>query len=117
MKLVCIKCPRGCELTIDGDSVTGNFCPRGLTYAKEEMSCPMRTVTALIKVDGGVVPVKTDKEVPKAKVFDVLNEISKLKPKSVKFGQTVLKNVCDTGANIVVTGDKYINTAKVLGKK
>lgn len=107
MKLVCIKCPRGCELTVEGENVTGNFCPRGLTYAKEEQTCPMRTVTALIKVDGGVVPVKTDKEVPKSKVFDVLKEIEKIKLNKVKFGQVVLSNVCGTDANIVVTGQKY----------
>ena len=78
MKLVCIKCPRGCELDVDGEKVTGNFCPRGIDYAKEEQTCPMRTVTALVKVDGTVVPVKTDKEVPKAEVFRVLEEIAKL---------------------------------------
>lgn len=109
MKLVCIKCPRGCELTVDGDNVTGNFCPRGLTYAKEEQTCPMRIVTALIKVDGGVVPVKTDKEVPKVKVFEVLEEIGKIELKNVKYGQVVLANVCGTGSNIVVTGEKYIH--------
>ena len=30
MKLICIKCPKGCELTIDGDNVSGNQCMRGV---------------------------------------------------------------------------------------
>lgn len=107
MKLICIKCPRGCEITVDGDKITGNSCPRGLAYAKEEQTCPMRTVTALAKVGDSVVPVKTDKEVPKVKVFDVLEEISRLHLKEAKQGDVIVKNICDTGANIVITGNKY----------
>lgn len=107
MKLVCIKCPRGCELEVNEDVVTGNFCPRGLTYAKEEQTCPMRTVTALIKVGDSVVPVKTDREVPKTEISNVLLEISKIHLKKSTFGQVVIKNVCGTGANVVVTGEKY----------
>ena len=107
MKLVCIKCPRGCELEVNGDSITGNFCQRGLNYAKEEQTCPMRTVTALIKVADSVVPVKTDKEVPKTEISNVLREISKVHLKKSAYGQIVIKNVCETGANVVVTGEKY----------
>ena len=107
MKLVCIKCPRGCELDVDGEKVTGNFCPKGIDYAKEEQTCPMRTVTALVKVDNTVVPVKTDKEVPKAQVFAVLEEIAKVHLKTTKEGQVVIKNVSGTGANVIVTGKRY----------
>lgn len=107
MKLVCIKCPRGCELDVDGEKVTGNFCPRGIDYAKEEQTCPMRTVTALVKVDGTVVPVKTDKEVPKAEVFRVLEEIAKLRLKKADEGEVVIKNVAGTTANVIVTGKRY----------
>ena len=39
MKLVCIRCPRGCNLNITKKSngqiiVTGNSCPRGEEYGK-----------------------------------------------------------------------------------
>ena len=51
MKLICIKCPRGCNLTVANGTITGNLCPRGIDYAKEEMTMPMRIVTALIKVN------------------------------------------------------------------
>lgn len=108
MKLICIKCPKGCELTIEKDNITGYTCPRGLDYAKEELTCPKRIVTALAKVKGGlVVPVKTDKEVPKDKIFNVLEEISKLSLKNVKIGDIVIKDCLGTGANIVVTGENY----------
>lgn len=110
MKLICIKCPKGCELTIDKDNISGYTCPRGLDYAKEELDCPKRIVTALAKVKGGlVVPVKTDKEVPKDKIFDLLEEISKLSLKKTKIGDIVIKNCLGSGANIVVTGEIYKN--------
>ena len=49
----CIVCPRGCHLTAEKVvengtetiKVEGNFCPRGVKDATEEMTCPMRTVT------------------------------------------------------------------------
>ena len=108
MKLICIKCPKGCEIVVENDNITGHTCPRGLDYAKEELTCPKRIVTALAKVKGGlVVPVKTDKEVPKEKIFNVLEEISSLSLKNTKIGDIVIKNCLNTGANIVVTGEMY----------
>ncbi|MCR5107337.1 MAG: FAD-dependent oxidoreductase [Lachnospiraceae bacterium] len=52
-KLTCIKCPNGCELTVRRmeDStleVTGNKCPKGLAYAKEEFTHPVRTLTSTV---------------------------------------------------------------------
>ena len=107
MNLICIKCPRGCNLEIQGDNVLGNLCPRGIDYAREEQTCPMRCVTALVKVDNSVVPVKTDREVPKDKIQAVLDEIAKIHLKSVKCGDVVVSNILNTGANIIVTGNKY----------
>ena len=108
MKLICIKCPKGCELDINGEVITGNSCPRGIDYAKEELTTPKRTVTALAKSINGVVPVKTSIEVPKELIFDVLQEISKLKLSDTHIGDNVCKNILNTGADIIVTGDVYI---------
>ena len=109
MNLICIKCPRGCNLVVDWDNITGNLCPRGLEYAKEEMTCPMRTVTSLIKVHNCIVPVKTSREVPKTKIDDVLQQIAKINVKSTKIGDVVLKNVLNLNVDIVVTGEPYIS--------
>ena len=44
-ELTCIVCPRGCRLTIDDNlNVTGNSCPRGAQYAKDEMTNPKRMI-------------------------------------------------------------------------
>ena len=108
MELICIKCPRGCKLQVEKDSITGNLCPRGLDYAKEEMTCPMRIVTALIKVNGSIVPVKTSREVPKEKIDEVLDLISKISVDGTFIGKVVAENILGLGVDIVVTGDAYL---------
>lgn len=108
--LTCIMCPLGCQLTvtIDGDniSVTGNNCKRGEIFGKEEVTCPMRIVTSSVKTEKGVRACKTTKPVPKSMIFDVMKEIEKLRLKSAKFGEVVIKNVLNTGADIVITANE-----------
>ncbi|MGN0961051.1 MAG: DUF1667 domain-containing protein [Christensenellales bacterium] len=109
MELICIKCPRGCNISIEGDKISGNLCPRGEEYAKEEMTCPMRMVTALMKTKNGqIVPVKTSREVPKTDIDKVLDEISKVSAEYTKIGDIVIKNVANLGVDIVITGEPYI---------
>lgn len=107
MKLICIKCPKGCEILIDGEKITGNACPRGLDYAREEMTSPKRTLTYLLKTDSGIVPVKSDKEIPKDLLFQAVDKISKLNISNAHIGDIVIENILNTGANIVVTGNIY----------
>ena len=108
--LTCIMCPLGCQLTvtIDGDNitVTGNNCKRGEIFGKEEVTCPMRIVTSSVKTEKGVRACKTTKPVPKSMIFDVMKEIEKLRLKSAKFGEVVIKNVLNTGADIVITANE-----------
>ena len=109
-ELTCIVCPRGCRLRIDdGMNVTGNACPRGEKYAINELTNPTRTVTSSIRVSNRpytLVSVKTDKPVPKDKVFAVMQEIDKLNVQApVRIGQIVLANVLGTDSNIVITKD------------
>ena len=109
-ELTCIMCPLGCQLTvmIDGENitVTGNNCKRGEVFGKEEVTCPMRIVTSSVKTEKGVRACKTSKPVPKSMIFDVMKEIEKLRLKSVKFGEVVIKNVLNTGADIVITANE-----------
>lgn len=107
-ELTCIICPRGCHLQIDDSlNVTGNFCPRGAKYAKEEITCPKRIITTFIRVnnrENTVVSVKTSDSIEKALMFKVLEEINKVKVSApVKVGDVVIKNVLGTGADVVIT--------------
>ena len=107
-ELTCIVCPRGCRLTIDDEfNVTGNSCPRGAQYAKDELTNPKRMITSFVRVknrENCVVSVKTSTSIPKGMIFDVMNEIEKVRVMApVKIGDVAIKNVLNTGADIIIT--------------
>jgi CxxC motif-containing protein len=110
-EMICIVCPLGCHLTIDGENlaVTGNTCKRGETYAREELTAPVRVVTSTVRIDGGLykrLPVKTDKAIPKALNFQCVDVLKDIRLKSpVHSGQIIVADVLGTGANIVATRD------------
>ena len=106
--LVCIICPRGCNLTVELEgkeikSVTGNGCPRGLQYAENECLNPQRTVTSTIRcTDGRPVSVKTDRAIPKDKVFECMKMIDSQKVRlPIHIGDVIIENVF--GSDIVAT--------------
>lgn len=110
--LVCVSCPLGCSIEVEIEngeviSVTGNTCKRGDAYARSEVTNPVRSLTSTVKVNGGVhpvVPVKSSAPVPKDKMFDCMKEINAVTVKApVKIGDTVIKNVCNLGVDIVAT--------------
>lgn len=112
MELTCICCPIGCGLraTLEAGQVvrvTGNTCPRGEAYARREAVSPMRTVTSSVAVEGGVrpvVPVKTVPDVPKGRIFPVMDAIRDLTvPAPVRAGDVLLRDVAGTGADVVAT--------------
>ena len=110
--LTCINCPVGCRMSVSlndqGDflSVTGNSCPRGASYAKQECTLPERMITAVIPVSGSRVPlsVKTSCPVPKAMIRAVMDELFRLNPEMpVRIGQVMIPDVLHTGSDIVAT--------------
>lgn len=112
MELTCICCPIGCGLraTLEAGQVvrvTGNTCPRGEAYARREAVSPMRTVTSSVAVEGGVRPVvsvKTVPDVPKDRIFPVMDAIRDLTvPAPVRAGDVLLRDVAGTGADVVAT--------------
>ncbi len=111
VNLTCIMCPMGCNLMIDKSKkgemiVSGNNCARGENFAKEELTLPKRVVTTLVKTSKGVVSVKTTQPIPKKLVGAAVKEIEKLRLKSVAMHEVLIKNILNTGADVVVTGNK-----------
>ena len=109
-ELTCIVCPKGCQLKVELDGervlkVEGHTCKRGLAYAETECTAPMRTLTSTAPVaGGGVVPVKTNKPIPKGLLFACMTEINKARvAPDAKLGDVVIKNVLDTGADVITT--------------
>ena len=113
MKLICINCPKGCELDVEQNSagevtVTGNACPRGIDYGKAELVNPTRMVTGLVRVAGmrKPLPVKTRTAIPKQKIDAVLFALHQTTVQlPVKIGDTVIANVAETGIDVVATAN------------
>lgn len=112
-KLTCISCPIGCELSVSLDEngkivdIEGNRCPRGEEYAISEITDPKRILPISVKVENGemeLVSAKTDKPVPKKRLNEIIDYIKKLKVKApIKRGDVIVKNILETGANLVST--------------
>lgn len=106
--ITCITCPLGCEMQIEYQdkkvlSIRGNSCPRGEKYAESEIVSPVRTVTTTIKTECGLVcPVKTEKPIPKEKIFECMKIINSFKPTlPIIKGSVIIKDVF--GTNIIAT--------------
>ena len=111
-ELICICCPMGCPLSVElnaGEvqSVSGNTCPRGEIYAKKEVTNPTRILTTTIPVEGGgMLPVKTSRDIPKDKLMVCLNEVKRITAgKPIEMGQVILENICGLGVDVVACGD------------
>jgi len=109
---ICINCPAGChlEITVDDDGavdVRGNRCPRGKKYAEAEIADPRRTVTAVVRSEGPepvCVPVKTSAPLPRRLIPDLLQELAATRVAlPVGVGDVVLKNVRESGIDVVAT--------------
>ena len=110
-ELTCIVCPIGCQLTVEFENgkvtaVGGNTCPRGKVYAENECTNPQRTITSTVKCsDGSMVAVKTDRTIPKEKMFECMEIINnKILDLPVSIGDVIIEDVF--GSNIVATQNK-----------
>ena len=109
MDMICIRCPNSCQLHVSKKNgkivVTGNLCPRGTEYGVQEVTDPRRTITTIKQVKNGTISVRTNIAVKKELYFDVLQAIKDAPvKKNYQIGDIVLKNVCGTSTDIVVTG-------------
>ena len=106
---ICIICPRGCCMTadIDGETitVTGNSCPKGAEYARNECLNPVRTVTSSLRIANRcdtMISVKTEKPVPKDKMHHVIFALRKVSCNApVCIGDVILEDIC--GTRIIAT--------------
>ena len=114
-KIVCTQCPLGCKINViyaDADEieiveVKGNRCKRGLEFAKQEITDPLRVVVTSVKVEDGEIPmasVRSDKPVPLRLMQDIMKILKETKVKApVKRGDVVIQNILDTGSDIIAT--------------
>ena len=107
--LTCIVCPNGCKIHVrtnennDIEEITGNKCPRGKAYAKQEHVEPFRVFSSTVDLEGSEtikrLPVKLSKPVPRSRIMEVAGAIKALKAHTpVKMGDVVARNLlglCD----------------------
>ena len=116
----CTTCPSECLLTVEVErdsndalmevrSVTGNNCPRGNTFAHQELTCPMRVLTTTVAVSGGdeaLLPVRTAEAIPlelHAQAMDLIRGVVVDSP--IRMGDVVLENLLDTNINLIASMD------------
>ena len=111
--ITCIVCPTGCEITVTGEdkkisSIEGFDCKRGKTYAENEFISPARILTTSVKISGCIdplVPVRSNMPLPMELLMPCMDEIkNKEAAAPVKSGDVLVKNILNTGVDIVATG-------------
>jgi len=123
-ELICIACPRGCTLTVTIDDATniievsGNSCPKGISYGKQEVLCPMRTLTTTVacrsaqhngKMTGFGepefirLPVKTGCEIPLEEMKSMIEKIRTITAAApVRYGDCLAQLTAENGTKIPI---------------
>lgn len=118
LQFSCTTCPSECLLTVEVErepggsvvevrSVTGNSCPRGDKFARQELTCPMRVLTTTVAVAGGdeaLLPVRTAEAIPlalHAQAMDLIRGVVVEAP--IRMGDVVLKDLLGTNIDLVAS--------------
>ena len=123
-ELICIACPRGCTLTVtiggtpDTIEVSGNSCPKGISYGKQEVLCPMRMLTTTVAcrsvrrngetIEFGMpefirLPVKTGCEIPLEEMTSMIEKIRTITASApVRYGDCLARLTAENGMKIPI---------------
>ncbi len=115
-EIVCIVCPNGCRVRcdmVDGElSCSGQKCKRGVAYVQAELTRPMRSLTTSVKTifpDSPVVSVRTNGEIEKANIHEVIASLADVTVRQrVRIGDVIVPNVCGTGVNIICSSNRLL---------
>ena len=114
-ELVCVVCPNGCPLRLEISeekpakllSLSGQGCPRGEIWARQEIENPLRTIASSVLVADGDFPlasVRTDAPIPLASVPAVMAEIRRLSVEApVRIGDVLLAGPAGPACNVIAT--------------
>ncbi len=111
--MVCIVCPNGCPLHAvlqEGEvSVSGNKCPKGVEYAKAELTNPMRTLTTCVATafpHQPVLPVRTSGAIPKEALFQAMKTINAIVVSTpLDCGAVIAADFMGFGVDLIATDD------------
>ena len=87
--------------------MSGNRCPRGEIYGREEMLSPRRVVTATVRTDAEEarrLPVKTTAALPREWIDELLAELYRMEVRlPIGRGEVIIPNVKGSGIDVVAT--------------
>jgi len=112
-QITCIICPIGCRVsveTVDGQFIfSGNRCRKGEGFAREELLSPVRSITTTVRTAFPripVLPVRTNGEVPKDKIAEIIRELSNVViTEKIGIGDIVAADILGTGCDVIATSD------------
>ena len=108
----CIICPNGCEIEVELENnkvnkIEGASCKKGKEYVNQELINPQRNIATSVKVINGdldIVSVRLNNSIPKDKIFDVMDEVKKIKVSApVKIGDVIKENILNLNVNLIAT--------------
>jgi CxxC motif-containing protein len=113
IKLICVACPKGCQLTVNrqGETilVSEHGCKKGEQYATQELTDPRRMVATTVRLEKALhplLPVYTSSPFPKGQIHTLLQELRKMSIIApVKMGDVIIKNALGTGIDILASRD------------
>jgi len=111
--MTCICCPLGCRVHIEKKGkktqITGHRCKKGEEYALQEIRDPRRILTTTVSIKNGMLcllPVKSNKEIPKSLVKACVIELSKICVSApIKCGDLICRNILGTEVDIIASRD------------
>ncbi len=107
-QITCIACPTGCLIEVawagEDSTFTGYRCLKGKEFAELEVSSPRRYLTTTVPIRGGhgLLPVRTDRPVPRDRLADVVAAVRPITVSApVRIGQVLAEDVAGTGARLI----------------
>jgi len=111
-EFTCIICPNGCRISAEYEgtnikNITGDECPKGKDYVKNEITNPLRVFTGSVLVENGdfsLVSVKTHVPILKKylkKIGEITRRIKVDAP--VEIGRVVASNLLGENIDLVAT--------------
>jgi CxxC motif-containing protein len=111
-KIRCIICPEGCPMQAEYEadskkiiSLEGYKCKKGIKFADDEITNPLRTLTTTISIDSRIsqrLPVRSNIPAPKEKIAFMVKAVKQIRAKApIKMGEIIMADILGTGVDII----------------
>ena len=114
----CTTCPSECLLDVEVEQTSrgraaiagsGNRCPRGDAFARQEIVCPLRILTTTVPVLGSdieLLPVRTSGAIPRALHREAMSMLRRTRAVApVRMGDVIIADLLGTGIGVITSID------------